>query len=85
MNRAAHEYLKDLQQAISSLIEEYEAKLEVIEPESFTDDINESVFTKLDESLYEIETIMSDIEEGYYSEDGFEDDSNNNDDNFDEF
>jgi len=86
MNRLAYEYLKDLQQAISTLVEDQGAKLEAVQPEIFVDDVNENVLTKLDEVLYEIETIMGDVEEGYYSEDNFEDGGDDyNNDNIDDF
>lgn len=81
MNRTARQYLKDLQQSLSSLIEEQGVKLDTIEPENFIDDVNENILTKLDEVLYNIETIISDVEDGYYPEDIFEGDN----DDFDEF
>ncbi len=83
MNKAAYEYLKNLEQTITNLIEDQEGKLGDVGCAVFTDDVSENVITKLDDILYEIETIMSDVEEGYYSETEFDDD--NNDEDFDEY
>ena len=83
MNKLAKEFLSDLQQSITNLIEEYESKLEQIDSENFKDDIGESVLNRLDEVRYEIDTIMNDVEDGYYNsdiEDGF-DENNDEDDN----
>lgn len=84
MNKLAKEFLSDLQQSITNLIEEYESKLEQIDSENFKDDIGESVLNRLDEVKYEIDTIMNDVEDGYYNSDiegGFDDPE----DGFDEF
>ncbi len=83
MNKAAYEYLKNLEQTITNLIEDQESKLGDVGCTVFTDDVSENVITKLDDILYEIETIMSDVEEGYYSETDF--DNDNNDEDFDEY
>jgi hypothetical protein len=80
MNKPALVYLKDLQKNLNDLIEEHENKLEYIEPESFKDDINENILGKISDVLYEIETIISDLNDGYYSDKDL-----NNDDDLDEF
>ena len=79
MNKPALVYLKDLQKNLNDLIEEHENKLEYIEPESFKDDINENILGKISDVLYEIETIISDLNDGYYSDKDL-----NNDDDLDE-
>jgi len=84
MNKPALEFLKDLQQQTLNLIEEQENKLETIDNENFKDDVSENVISKLNDILYEIETIMTDVEEGYYSNDR-EDFDDEDDDDFDEF
>lgn len=83
MNRAALDYLKNLQQTISNLAEEQEYKLNDVGCENFIDDVNENVLSKLDDIIYEIETIMGDVEEGYYTSTDFND--NEDEDNFDNF
>lgn len=77
-------YLKDLQRQLIELKEEAENKLEMIDPENFRDDVSENVFERISDTLYEIETIISDTEEGYYDGKNFEDDGDN-EDNFDNF
>jgi hypothetical protein len=67
MNKIAFEYLKELQQQLITLGDEQKNKLGEINNENFKDDVFENIFGKIDDTLYEIETIMTDIEEGYYS------------------
>ena len=66
MNKIALEYLKDLQQQLIILADEQQNKLGEINNESFKDDVSENIFGRIDDVLYEIETIVTDIEEGYY-------------------
>lgn len=77
-------YLKDLQRQLIELRDEAENKLEMIDPENFRDDVSENVFERISDTLYEIETIISDTEDGYYDGRTFEDDDNDEDD-FDNF
>jgi hypothetical protein len=72
-------YLKDLQRQLIELREEAENKLEMIDPENFRDDVSENVFERISDTLYEIETIISDTEDGYYDGRTFEDDDNDDD------
>ena len=51
MNRAALDYLKNLQQVISNLAEEQEYKLSDVGCENFIDDVNENVLSKLDDGV----------------------------------
>jgi hypothetical protein len=67
MNKIAFEYLKELQQQLITLGDEQKNKLSEINNENFKDDVFENVIGKIDDVLYEVETIMTDIEEGYYS------------------
>jgi hypothetical protein len=67
MNKIAFEYLKELQQQLITLGDEQKNKLREINNENFKDDVFENVLGKIDDVLYEVETIMTDIEEGYYS------------------
>jgi hypothetical protein len=67
MNKIAFEYLKELQQQLITLGDEQKNKLSEINNENFKDDVFENVLGKIDDVLYEVETIMTDIEEGYYS------------------
>jgi hypothetical protein len=80
MNKIAFEYLKELQQQLTVLADEQQNKLRDINNENFKDDVSENIFGKIDDVLYEIETIMTDIEEGYYSNE-----KNDQDDDFDDF
>lgn len=82
MNNVALVYLKDLQQQLVELREDAENKLETINPENFRDDISGNVFEKIGDAIYEIETIMSDAEDGYYDNNAFDD--NNTDDDLNE-
>ena len=66
MNKIALEYLKELQQQLIILADEQQNKLGEINNESFKDDVSENIFGRIDDVLYEIETIVTDIEEGYY-------------------
>ena len=84
MNKPALEYLKDLQQQMLNFVDEQENKLEDIDNENFKDDVSENVLSKINEVIYEIETIMTDVEEGYYSN-KTEDFDNEEDDDFEEF
>jgi hypothetical protein len=84
MNKPALEYLKDLQQQMLNFVDEQENKLEDIDNENFKDDVSENVLSKINEVIYEIETIMTDVEEGYYSS-KTEDFDNEEDDDFEEF
>jgi hypothetical protein len=77
MNKIAFEYLKELQQQLITLADEQQNKLGEINNENFRDDVSENIFGKIDDVLYEIETIMTDVEEGYYNEkDDFDEDEN---------
>ena len=77
MNKIAFEYLKELQQQLITLADEQQNKLGEINNENFRDDVSENIFGKIDDVLYEIETIMTDVEEGYYNEkDNFDEDEN---------
>lgn len=67
MNKVAFDFLKDLQQQLTSLLDDQESKLKDIDNEVFKDDVSDNIFGRIDDVLYEIETIMSDVEEGYYS------------------
>lgn len=80
MNKIALTYLKDLQRQLIELKEDAENKLDMIGPENFQDDVSENVFERINDTLYEIETITSDVEEGYYS-----DEKDDQEDNFDDF
>lgn len=80
MNKIAFEYLKDLQQQLIALADEQQNKLEEIDNESFKDDVSENIFGRIDDVLYEIETITTDVGEGYYSNE-----KNDQDDDFDDF
>jgi hypothetical protein len=83
MNKIAFEYLKELQQQLITLADEQQNKLGEINNENFRDDVSENIFGKIDDVLYEIETIMTDVEEGYYNEKGdFDEDE---DDVFEDF
>jgi len=79
MSKLALNYLKDLQRQLIELKEDAENKLEMIDPENFRDDVSENVFERIGDTLYEIETIISDTEEGYYDNRTFEDEDNNDD------
>jgi hypothetical protein len=83
MNKTAFEFLKDLQQQLTTLSEEQQNKLEDIDNENFKDDVSENIIGKIDDVLYEIETIMTDVEEGYYSNDNK--DFDDRDEDFDDF
>jgi hypothetical protein len=83
MNKTAFEYLKDLQQQLTTLIDEQENKLDEIDNENFKDDVSENIFGRIEDVLYEIETIMTDLEEGYYSDDNKDFDEDGDD--FEEF
>jgi hypothetical protein len=80
MNKIAFEYLKELQQQLTVLADEQQNKLEDINNENFKDDVSENIFGRIDDVLYEIETIMTDAEEGYYSNE-----KSDQDDDFDDF
>lgn len=79
MSKLNLSYLKDLQRQLIELREEAENKLEMIDPENFRDDVSENVFERIGDTLYEIETIISDTEDGYYDGRTFEDDDNDDD------
>jgi hypothetical protein len=79
MSRLGLNYLKDLQRQIIDLKEDAENKLEVIRPENFRDDVTDNVIERLSDVLYEIETIISDTEDGYYDSKTFDDDDDNDD------
>ena len=83
MNKTAFEYLKDLQQQLTTLVDEQENKLSEIDNENFKDDVSENIFGRIEDVLYEIETIMTDLEEGYYSDENK--DFNDEEDDFEEF
>ena len=83
MSKLALNYLKDLQRQIIDLKEDAENKLEMIDPENFRDDVTDNVIERISDVLYEIETIISDTEDGYYDGRTFDDDDN--DDLEDEF
>jgi hypothetical protein len=80
MSRLGLNYLKDLQRQIIDLKEDAENKLEIIRPENFRDDVTDNVIERLSDVLYEIETIISDTEDGYYDGKTFDDDDDDNDD-----
>jgi hypothetical protein len=80
MNKIAFDYLKELQQQLTVLADEQQNKLEDINNENFKDDVSENIFGRIDDVLYEIETIMTDAEEGYYSNE-----KSDQDDDFDDF
>lgn len=80
MNKIAFNYLKDLQQQLTVLTDEQQNKLEEINNENFKDDVSENIFNRIEDVLYEIETIMTDVEEGYYSNE-----KSDQDDDFDDF
>ena len=79
MSRLGLNYLKDLQRQIIDLKEDAENKLEVIRPENFRDDVTDNIIERLSDVLYEIETIISDTEDGYYNGKTFDDDDDNDD------
>jgi hypothetical protein len=79
MSRLGLNYLKDLQRQIIDLKEDAENKLEIIRPENFRDDVTDNVIERLSDVLYEIETIISDTEDGYYDGKTFDDDDDNDD------
>jgi hypothetical protein len=83
MNKIAFEYLKELQQQLITLGDEQKNKLSEINNENFKDDVFENVIGKIDDVLYEVETIMTDIEEGYYSNE--KSDFDEDDDTFGDF
>ena len=80
MNKIALEYLKELQQQLIILADEQQNKLGEINNESFKDDVSENIFGRIDDVLYEIETIVTDIEEGYYINEKNEFDDDQDDD-----
>jgi hypothetical protein len=80
MNKIALEYLKELQQQLIILADEQQNKLGEINNESFKDDVSENIFGRIDDVLYEIETIVTDIEEGYYINEKSEFDDDQDDD-----
>jgi hypothetical protein len=80
MNKITFEYLKDLKNQLTTLADEQQDKLEEIDNENFKDDVSENIFGRIEDVLYEIETIMTDIEEGYYSNE-----KNDQDDEFDDY
>ena len=82
MSKLALNYLKDLQRQIIDLKEDAENKLEMIDPENFRDDVTDNVIERISDVLYEIETIISDTDDGYYDGRTFDDD---NDDLEEEF
>jgi hypothetical protein len=79
MSRLGLNYLKDLQRQIIDLKEDAENKLEIIRPENFRDDVTDNIIERLSDVLYEIETIISDTEDGYYDGKTFDDDDDNDD------
>jgi hypothetical protein len=79
MSRLGLNYLKDLQRQIIDLKEDAENKLEIIRPENFRDDVTDNIIERLSDVLYEIETIISDTEDGYYNGKTFDDDDDNDD------
>ena len=79
MSRLGLNYLKDLQRQIIDLKEDAENKLEIIRPENFRDDVTDNVIERLSDVLYEVETIISDTEDGYYDGKTFDDDDDNDD------
>lgn len=85
MSKLNLNYLKDLQQQLIELKEEAENKLDMIGPENFKDDVSENVFERINDTLYEIETMISDTEDGYYDGRSFEDDGDDNGEDFDNF
>jgi hypothetical protein len=76
MSKLALNYLKDLQRQIIDLKEDAENKLEMIDPENFRDDVTDNVIERISDVLYEIETIISDTDDGYYDGRTFDDDDN---------
>jgi hypothetical protein len=80
MNKIALEYLKELQQQLIILADEQQNKLGEINNENFKDDVSENIFGRIDDVLYEIETIITDIEEGYYINEKSEFDDDQDDD-----
>ena len=80
MNKITFEYLKDLKNQLTTLADEQQDKLEEIDNENFKDDVSENIFGRINDVLYEIETIMTDVEEGYYSNE-----KNDQDDDFDDY
>jgi hypothetical protein len=84
MNKIAFEYLKELQQQLITLSDEQQNKLGDISNENFRDDVSENIFGKIDDVLYEIETIMTDVEEGYYNNEKSDFDEDE-DDTFEDF
>jgi hypothetical protein len=80
MNKIALEYLKELQQQLIILADEQQNKLGEINNENFKDDVSENIFGRIDDVLYEIETIVTDIEEGYYINEKNEFDDDQDDD-----
>lgn len=84
MNKIASEYLKELQQQLITLADEQQNKLGEINNENFRDDVSENIFGKIDDVLYEIETIMTDVEEDYYNNEKVDFDADE-DDTFEDF
>mgnify|MGYP000211907624 FL=1 len=76
MSKLALNYLKDLQRQIIDLKEDAENKLEMVDPENFRDDVTDNVIERISDLLYEIETIISDTNDGYYDGRTFDDDDN---------
>ena len=76
MSKLALNYLKDLQRQIIDLKEDAENKLEIVDPENFRDDVTDNVIERISDLLYEIETIISDTNDGYYDGRIFDDDDN---------
>jgi hypothetical protein len=76
MSKLALNYLKDLQRQIIDLKEDAENKLEIVDPENFRDDVTDNVIERISDLLYEIETIISDTNDGYYDGRTFDDDDN---------
>lgn len=83
MSKLNLNYLRELQAQLIDLREDAENKLEMVDPENFRDDVTDNVIERINDVLYEIETIISDTEDGYYDSNGYDDD--NNDDLEEEF
>jgi hypothetical protein len=68
MNSNASNFLKDLRSQLVELLDDNVNSLDNILPDHFKDDLTENVFGKISSTLYEIETMLSDVEDGHYDD-----------------
>jgi len=85
MNLGASEFLEDLKAQLYDIVCEYNNILDSIPPDQFKYDVTESVMGKLNGALYDIETMLDDVESGHYTTflDGTNDEDEDNEDDSD--